>query len=67
MSRKQMGSNIDDFLEEEGIFEEAQAQAIKEVVVWQRERNTNQSTGSQAQKSGRAAAGSLSATPESNE
>jgi predicted transcriptional regulator len=30
-----MGSSIDDFLKEEGIFEEAQAQAIKEVVAWQ--------------------------------
>ena len=30
-----MGSSIDDFLQEEGIFEEAQAQAIKEVVAWQ--------------------------------
>ena len=27
-----MGSSIDDFLKEEGIFEEAQAQAVKEVV-----------------------------------
>jgi hypothetical protein len=35
MSRKQMGSSIDDYLKEEGIFEEAQAQAIKEVVAWQ--------------------------------
>jgi predicted XRE-type DNA-binding protein len=35
MSRKHMGSSIDDFLQEEGIFEEAQAQAIKEVVAWQ--------------------------------
>ena len=35
MSRKNMGSSIDDFLKEEGIFEEAQAQAIKEVVAWQ--------------------------------
>ena len=35
MSRKHMGSSIDDFLKEEGIFEEAQAQAIKEVVAWQ--------------------------------
>jgi hypothetical protein len=31
MSRKHMGSSIDDFLKEEGIFEEAQAQAVKEV------------------------------------
>jgi predicted XRE-type DNA-binding protein len=30
-----MGSSIDDFLKEEGIFEEAQAEAIKEVVAWQ--------------------------------
>jgi predicted XRE-type DNA-binding protein len=35
MSRKHMGSSIDDFLKEEGIFEETQAQAIKEVVAWQ--------------------------------
>jgi antitoxin HicB len=35
MSKKQMGSSIDDFLKEEGIFEEAQPQAVKEVVAWQ--------------------------------
>ena len=35
MSKKHMGSSIDDFLKEEGIFEEAQTQAIKEVVAWQ--------------------------------
>jgi len=35
MSRKHMGSSIDDFLREEGVFEEAQAQAVKEVVAWQ--------------------------------
>jgi predicted XRE-type DNA-binding protein len=35
MSKKHMGSSLDDFLREEGIFEEAQAQAIKEVVAWQ--------------------------------
>ena len=35
MSKKQLGSSIDDFLKEEGIFEEAQAQAVKEVVAWQ--------------------------------
>jgi hypothetical protein len=33
--RKHTGSSIDDFLKEEGIFEEAQAQAVKEVVAWQ--------------------------------
>ena len=35
MSKKNMGSGIDDFLREEGLFEEAQTQAIKEVVAWQ--------------------------------
>jgi len=35
MSKKHMGSSIDDFLKEEGIFEAAQAQAVKEVVAWQ--------------------------------
>jgi predicted XRE-type DNA-binding protein len=35
MTKKHMGSSIDDFLKHEGIFEEAQAQAIKEVVAWQ--------------------------------
>ena len=35
MSRKHMGSSADDFLKQEGVFEEAQAQAIKEVVAWQ--------------------------------
>ena len=30
-----MGSSTDDFLKQEGIFEEAQAQAVKEVVAWQ--------------------------------
>ena len=35
MSKKHMGSSIDDFLKKEGIFEEAQVEAIKEVVAWQ--------------------------------
>jgi hypothetical protein len=34
MSKKHMGSCIDDYLKEDGIFEEAQAQAIKEVEEW---------------------------------
>ena len=34
MNNKHLGSSIDDFLKEEGIFEKAQAQAIKEVVAW---------------------------------
>jgi len=33
--KNHMGSSIDDFSKEEGIFEESQAQAIKEVVAWQ--------------------------------
>ena len=32
MSKKHMGSGIDHFLRGEGVFEEAQAQAVKEVV-----------------------------------
>ena len=35
MSKKHMGSSLDDFLKEEGFFEEAQAQAVKEAVAWQ--------------------------------
>ena len=35
MSRKHHGSSLDSLLVEEGIFEETQALAIKEVVVWQ--------------------------------
>jgi antitoxin HicB len=35
--KNHMGSSIDDFLKEEDIFEESQAQAIKEVVAWQLE------------------------------
>jgi predicted XRE-type DNA-binding protein len=30
-----MGSGIDTFLKEEGIFEETQAMAVREVVAWQ--------------------------------
>ncbi len=30
-----MGSSLDDFLKTEGIFEEVQTQAIKELVAWQ--------------------------------
>ena len=33
--KKNTGSSLDDFLKEEGIFEETQTQAIKEVVAWQ--------------------------------
>ncbi|HEY4904594.1 MAG TPA: Fis family transcriptional regulator [Candidatus Sulfotelmatobacter sp.] len=35
MSKKNLGSSIDDFLKKENVFEEAQAQAVKEVVAWQ--------------------------------
>jgi antitoxin HicB len=35
VSKKNVGSRVDDFLNKENIFEEAQAQAIKEVVAWQ--------------------------------
>ncbi len=32
---KHIGSSIDDFLREEGVLEEFQARAIKEVIAWQ--------------------------------
>ena len=35
MSKEHMGFSLDDFLKQEGDFDEAQAQAIKEVVAWQ--------------------------------
>ena len=35
MSKKHIGSSLDSFLKEEGTFDETQALAIKEVVVWQ--------------------------------
>jgi hypothetical protein len=35
MSKKHIGSSIDDFMKDEGDFEEAQSQAIKEVLAWQ--------------------------------
>ena len=35
MSKKNLGSSVDYFLKNEGIFEAAQTQAVKEVVAWQ--------------------------------
>ena len=35
VSKKHHGSSLDSLLKEEGVFEETQALAIKEVVVWQ--------------------------------
>ncbi len=35
MSKKHLGSSIDEFLKKENVFEEAPAQAVKEVVAWQ--------------------------------
>lgn len=32
---KHLGSALDDFLEEQGVLEEFQARAIKEVIAWQ--------------------------------
>ena len=34
MSRKRIGSSLDAHLKEDGTFEEMQARAVKEVVVW---------------------------------
>jgi antitoxin HicB len=35
MANKHIGSGIDDFLKEEGVHEEFQARAVKEVIAWQ--------------------------------
>jgi predicted XRE-type DNA-binding protein len=35
MTNKHIGSGIDDFLKEEGVLEEFQAKAIKEIIAWQ--------------------------------
>lgn len=35
MNNSHIGSGLDDFLKEEGIYEETQTLAIKEVIVWQ--------------------------------
>ena len=35
MNKAGIGSTVDDLLRTEGIFEEAESQAIKEVVAWQ--------------------------------
>lgn len=35
MNKAAIGSTVDDLLRTEGIFEEAESQAIKEVVAWQ--------------------------------
>lgn len=39
------GSSIDDFLKEEGVFENYQARAIKEVMAWRFEREIKDQTG----------------------
>ncbi|MGA8148441.1 MAG: hypothetical protein WB870_12850 [Gallionellaceae bacterium] len=38
-NHSRIGSSLDDFLKEEGIYEETQARAIKEVVVWQQKKS----------------------------
>jgi antitoxin HicB len=42
MSNRHHGSSLDEFLEDEGHFEEAEALAIKEVLVWQIEAREKQ-------------------------
>jgi DNA-binding Xre family transcriptional regulator len=38
MDNKHAGSSIDAFLKDEGVLEEVQSQAIKEVIAWQLEK-----------------------------
>lgn len=33
--KRHMGSSLDDFLKEEGIYEETRERAVKEVIAWQ--------------------------------
>jgi antitoxin HicB len=35
MSKKHIGSSLEDFLKEEGVFEETTTQAVKRVLAWQ--------------------------------
>lgn len=35
MSKRNIGSSIDNFLKKEGIFEAVQTKAVKEVIAWQ--------------------------------
>jgi|SRR5450631_3899461 len=42
MSKRHVASSLDNFLKEEGIFEEAQTQAIKEVVAWRTTRSARE-------------------------
>jgi antitoxin HicB len=35
MKNRHIGSSLDDFLKDEGLYEEAQGHAIKEVIAWQ--------------------------------
>ena len=35
MSKKHIGSSFEDFLKEEGIYEEVTTQAVKRVLTWQ--------------------------------
>lgn len=58
MSKAHMGSSIDAFLREEGIFEETQAQAVKEVIAWQlaetmKQKDISKSTMATLSKTGR--------------
>ncbi len=43
MSKRNIGSSIDGLLKDEGVFEEAQAQAIEEVAAWKRRSQRNAS------------------------
>lgn len=40
MGNKHMGTGIDDFLRDEGVFQATEARAIKEVLAWQLARSS---------------------------
>lgn len=49
MNANPIGSSLDDFLQEEGVFEDMQWQAIKEVIAWQLEQAMREQGITQAQ------------------
>jgi len=53
MSAKQMGPSLDDFLKDEGVFEQAQAQAVKEVAAWQCAEATTEEPSASGDRPGR--------------
>jgi hypothetical protein len=53
MSRNpHIGSLFDDFLKEEGLYEEAMAQALDRIRIWEKEKHCEQEKGLQKRRAG---------------